>query len=573
MVGFDKDLKALRSFVADQRRRSVPAVPDDLKTFIEDFCVHPHKDTGEPVRGELNAAQLLWLEERTTFRISAEGYLEAASDVIFKARQLYCTTLIADAIGWALLKWPNQKAETYLHSDGAGDLLRGLRENVLYMYLHFPPWADVVSPPGAPTIRLSNGGRHTIGLAGQSEQHAEGKGRSGAKHIVHFSECAFYAHPQNTVSAAMKSLSDVTGQCIAESTPSTRDSWHAHSYRSARDGVGEFDRAFFLPWFLQGSKRIKVGSRRFERVMGPAFSAGISQTEIDQEERLRSTHGLDIEQIAWRRREFFAAGSDALTRAKNRRENPEDDESCYADSLQSFVDPRALDIADAMSREHRLHLRFTPSLQGWLYSLPEPGRAVVVGEDQAGRKSKTDWSTSVFIDQTSWDVLATIRGKATAEEHDAATRAMANALGLQRGRWVTVPDITQDFGLVDQHNAKKTPIWKRKKSRSAGVRVGARIRNAIINSVAYAVEGPTDPKHPVCDLPCRRLNAELRGWHDNGERIDHPEGGNDDLAMAFGLAIYGAKRWKPRRRVMSGATTVGAVGHREPRRGGGSGLR
>jgi hypothetical protein len=122
---------------------------------------------------------------------------------------------------------------------------------------------------------------------------SEGTGRSATAQLLHASEAAFWDDPPIQMASLMQTVPDLDATEIAiESTANGFNDFHS-LWRKAEAGESEF-MPVFLPWSLDPGYRRKVD---------PDFV-------MDEEERrLAELHGLDAEQIAWRRAKISQLGS------------------------------------------------------------------------------------------------------------------------------------------------------------------------------------------------------------------------------------------------------------------------
>jgi hypothetical protein len=532
--------------------------PDE---FVRKHCYWPAKDPSDLpenvktktttdgvilVAGNLNECQEDYLERRSAFRLDKRGRLQAGSDITVKARQIYFTSLIMALTIWALIRFPGIRATCFIHQD-TDDTRLELKARARIIFNNLPwGWAEVISPPGADTVRLANGSSYVFSLAGQTERAAEGQGRSKPAHIVHFADAGFYRYGQKLHAAVKGAMPHKGGIRVAEGTPGYRDGWHTLEAKATRDGFGSFARYHFWPWHFFSGKRIHRGSERYSQMMESAFVSLLPPDEIQKEVTL----GLDDEQIAWRRDAFFTGTLEE--RLQRKRENPEDLESCFPPVDQPYFDEGAIARARARTASRpKWSKRVTPLLTIRSYIEGNPPGAVVFGQDQAAKKPKAnranDRSATVAIDYETLDVLATIHGHADPDEHAEAVQILLNRWNLERGRYVCVADVTQDFGLTREQRKMGFRQWKPRKASRIGLTINTRNRQEILGHLAMFIEGAEPPFEPQSACPDPQLVDEFSTMVDTGRKVEHSEGCYDDLVMALGYALYVRKRWRPAR--------------------------
>jgi hypothetical protein len=122
----------------------------------------------------------------------------------------------------------------------------------------------------------------------------EGTGRSATAQLLHASEAAFWDDLPLQMASLMQTVPDLGGtEIIIESTANGYNDFHT-LWRKAESGESEF-LPVFLPWSLDAGYRREL----------PA-----DFTMDAEESKLAELHGLDKEQIAWRRAKINQLGSE-----------------------------------------------------------------------------------------------------------------------------------------------------------------------------------------------------------------------------------------------------------------------
>ncbi|WP_334375413.1 hypothetical protein [Bradyrhizobium sp. AZCC 1719] len=124
----------------------------------------------------------------------------------------------------------------------------------------------------------------------------EGSGRSATAQQLHASEAAFWKDLQVQFAALMQTIPDIDGtEIILETTGNSFNDFYK-LWRKAEAGESEFI-AVFLPWSLDPAYRARVPD-------------DFARTE--EEDKLAELHGLDDEQLQWRRNKIANMASPEL---------------------------------------------------------------------------------------------------------------------------------------------------------------------------------------------------------------------------------------------------------------------
>lgn len=147
----------------------------------------------------------------------------------------------------------------------------------------------------------------------------EGSGRSSTAQFLHASEAAFWDSLQEQLAALVQTIPDLDGtEIILETTGNQFGDEFHQLWRRAEAGDSEF-MAVFLPWSIDPSYRTKLPD-------------GFTMTK--EETALAALHGLDAEQICWRRNKISQLGSEDYFK----REYPiVPDEAFMASLFDSFI--------------------------------------------------------------------------------------------------------------------------------------------------------------------------------------------------------------------------------------------
>jgi hypothetical protein len=265
-----------------QRRELLSRGPQDLIFFAEHALrIRPKVGPLQPF--VFNAAQnrlheIIEKQKREMGRVRI---------VVLKARQLGVSTYVAARFLHQVINTPALRCYIVGHEKRAS---ANLFQIVKRFYDHLP--TDVKPPTSASSQdellfqNLDSG--YLVSTAS-----LEGAGRSATSQLLHGSETAFWHDVAAQFASLIQTVPDLPGtEIIIETTANGHNEMYS-LWRKAEAGESEFV-PVFLPWSLDPAYR---------RDAGPDF-------EMTADERqLAELHGLDIEQIAWRRAKISQLGS------------------------------------------------------------------------------------------------------------------------------------------------------------------------------------------------------------------------------------------------------------------------
>jgi hypothetical protein len=280
----------------------------DLPYFAEN-CLKIRSKTGGLVPFKFNPPQLE-LHRRIEAQKAETGRVRIA---VLKSRQLGCSSYIAARYYWRAINNPGQRVIIVAHSRQASANLYSI---VLRFHREMPPELK-------PSTGISNQTELVFDKLDSGYQitvaNDEGTGRSATCQALHCSETAFWPNLQTQLAGLMQTVPRMQSEIILETTPLGMNEFYS-LYRRAEAGDSEFE-AIFLPWWLESEYRAEVPE-------GFALHA--------DEKDLAALHGLDHQQLAFRREKISQLGSAALFD----QEYASDATTCFlSDSHESFIDP------------------------------------------------------------------------------------------------------------------------------------------------------------------------------------------------------------------------------------------
>lgn len=228
----------------------------------------------------MNRAQL-YVQQRLDKQLAERGYVRA---IVLKGRQQGMSTFIAGRFYWKASGEFGKKVGILTHHD---DATANLFEMVKRYHEHCPPDLRPSTKNNSSNAlnfdKLDSG--YKIATAGSTA----GVGRSSTLQYFHGSEVAFWKNPETHMMGIGQAVPLGNGtEVILESTANGIGNFFHKQWQRAESGESEYE-AIFVPWFWQDEYRAKP-------------PAGFAPDE--DEVALMDAYGLDIEQIAWRRKKI-----------------------------------------------------------------------------------------------------------------------------------------------------------------------------------------------------------------------------------------------------------------------------
>lgn len=262
---------------------------DDFEHYAS-RCLRIRTKSGKVVPFALNRAQL-YIHGRLEEQLRSSGSVRA---LILKGRQQGASTYIGGRFFWRTTHKRGVRTFILTHQD---DSTAALFEMVSRYHEHCP---SLVKPStGAANAkellfdRLDSG--YKVGTAG-----SKAVGRGNTLQLFHGSEVGFWPHAHSHASGILQAIADEAGtEVILESTANGVGNYFHQQWRKAERGESEFQ-AIFVPWFWQDEYR-KPAPSDFSLSPDPDEQG---ESEIDYAE----AHGLDADQMFWRRRKIADLG-------------------------------------------------------------------------------------------------------------------------------------------------------------------------------------------------------------------------------------------------------------------------
>ena len=264
----------MRSLTEQERAQRQPLKDDFVRYAAQCLKIRAKSGAVQPLI--LNRAQRS-LHDRLEAQRTATSKVRA---LVLKARQQGFSTYIEARFFWKITHGRGLQAFILTHEHAATD-------NLFNMVRRFErlspdavrPSAGKANPRELYFDQLDSG--YTVGTAA-----AEAAGRSKTIQLFHGSEAAFWKNAASHFAGVVQATPDLEGtEIIIESTANGPQGEFFERWRRAEAGIGDYQ-AIFSPWFWSDEYRRKVPE-------------GFSTTP--EEAAYGALHGLDAEQLAWRR--------------------------------------------------------------------------------------------------------------------------------------------------------------------------------------------------------------------------------------------------------------------------------
>lgn len=259
----------------DRERTIRQRLKDDFAHYAGK-CLRIRAKDGSITSLVLNAAQV-YLHSRLEAQKAETGKVRA---LVLKGRQQGISTYVGGRFYHRVTHYRGLRCFILTHEQDATNNLFGMVDRY---HQHVP---SLVKPStGAANAKelyfdlLESG--YAVGTAG-----AKATGRSQTVQLFHGSEVAFWPNAPTHFAGVVQAIPDLPGtEIILESTANGMGGEFHERWQQAEQGIGDYQ-AIFIPWFWQAEYR---------RSVPEGF-------ELDDDERTyMDAHGLDLEQIVWRR--------------------------------------------------------------------------------------------------------------------------------------------------------------------------------------------------------------------------------------------------------------------------------
>ncbi len=425
----------------------------------------------------------------------------------------------------------------------------------------YQPFRGAIHQPklvGESTTRLTWENKSWIDV--DTAENVRG-GRSYTLHLLHLSEYAFYRDPRTLITGLMQSIPDSPSTAvIKESTANGIGNEFHRDWERAIDPAMEDDwLGLFFAWWEHPAYRTAL-----------PIAPEMFQNSLDREEQqLMDRHGLDLEQLAWRRWCIRNnCRSDVQVFRQEYPSNPEEAFQASGRAVFSFPHLRRMPVirdgtvgrleeqTDATKRE----IYFLPQETGELtiYRKPADGHAYVIGADPAQGIDATegegtpdpDWSVGQVLDLDSAEQVCKFRARVTPGEF----AKHLNTLGAWYYWAFLVPE-ANGLGIATIEKLVEIGypahlLYQRRGSPQDLLNSG-RINVQYLGWLTTTVSRPQ--LLSTLDTAIREMAITIRDPHTIQElrtfiskpdgRQEHQKGCHDDEVIALGLAVKGIQHY------------------------------
>jgi hypothetical protein len=328
-------------------------------------------------------------------------------------------------------------------------------------------------------------------------------GRGMTIHYLHCSEVSRWPRDAAETMASLRGAVAPGGEIVLESTPNGTGGMFYDEWQNASE-TG-YTRHFF-PWWYEDSYR-------------ELCSQGEILALTAEEKQLVEHHGLEEEQIGWRRKQW------ATLRDLSGQEYAENADSCFLASGECVFELEA--IAKAVSSAGQ-PVQSSDNGRLVVWFPPQEGRRYIIGVDSAGGGSQGDYACAEVIERTIGLQCAELRGHFPPLE--LARRVVE--LGQRYGRaLLAVERNNHGYGVL-AHLRDMEYVNVFEKDGQMGWLTSAATRPGMIeNVVAVFTAEPRLFHSPRLLEECRTFVRHADG------KAAAADGAHDDCVMAMAIAL------------------------------------
>lgn len=277
-------LNALSNPISQEEIDIRQRLKDDFEHYASRCLMIRTKEEGLE-RFKLNSAQKI-LHGIAEKQLQDTGRVRI---IILKGRQMGCSTYIEGRFYWKVTHRRGARAYILTHeSDATANLFNMVSRFHENNNPLVKPSTDRDSGKELNFDRLDSG--YKVGTAGTKET-----GRSSTIQYFHGSEVGFWAHAKNHAKGVLESVPERGSEVFLESTSDGMGNYFHQTWVKAVAGLNEYI-PVFMPWWIEDGYRATVPGG----------------TVFDEEEMLyQETHGIDGEQLMFRRNKIASLGDAA----------------------------------------------------------------------------------------------------------------------------------------------------------------------------------------------------------------------------------------------------------------------
>lgn len=442
--------------------------------------------------------------------------------LILKARQQGISTFCTARTAWKSFFTPNARSVVMAHDSATSDALFAMSKNL------FDRMADEFRPKllasNAKEIKFEhNNAGYRLYTAGSPEA-----GRGTTPTIAHLSEVAFWTFDEKILAGLFQGISQAEGtEVILESTANGAK---GEFYRLWKQAERDYEKGgteyvpIFLPWYITDEYR-REAPESFE--------------PTEEESKLMDKHGLDFDQLYWRRLKIAESGE-----RKFLQEYPTTAEEAFLVSGNSVFDAGKLAELEPVPYLKKMKLDldskfFETTNEGdiEIYDYPDHDMGYVIGADVALGVGK-DYSAAVVIDENRNIVAAYRNNRIDPSKfgdflfylgryyNNALLAVESNSMGI-----ATLQKL-DDMSYVNLYRQTKISNISNQEGDRLGFRTTTATRSTIIGNLKNALEND-DVYVPSADII-----QELKDYIVNDQgKAEAAAGCHDDYVMSFAIAL------------------------------------
>lgn len=271
-----------------KRRIKLTEYEKDFQLFSKEQIKILTKDSSLGfVPFEFNEAQRI-VDDKIRKQLEETGRVRA---IILKGRQMGLSTYATGRVFWKSYFNAHNKSVVMAHDSATSDALFNMSRNTIAnMPDEFRP---VFKKSNAKEILFDhNESGYRLYTAGSPEA-----GRGTTPTIAHLSEVAFWTHDEKILAGLFQGISEANGtEVILESTANGVGNEFHRLWKGAVEGENDY-LPIFVPWYLMPEYR--------RTVLEPE---AFKETLSSEEDKIQERHGLDLEQLYWRRLKVAEGG-------------------------------------------------------------------------------------------------------------------------------------------------------------------------------------------------------------------------------------------------------------------------
>ena len=436
-----------------------------------------------PTRGKI-LFDLYKFQERSLEELWKHDY-----NIILKSRQLGISTLTA---GYALWNMIFNEDFNVLVIATKQDVAKNLVTKIRVMHDNLPSWLKGgVAEDNKLSLRLKNGSQV------KAISSSPDAGRSEALSLLVMDEAAFIDHIDDIWASSQQTLA-TGGKCIALSTPNGMGNWFHQQWAKAESGENRFN-TIRLHWTVH-PERDKAWREDQDELLGPKMAA--QECDCD----------------------FLSSGNSVIA----------------ADLLQWYKDSMCQEPLEQRGENGDY----------WIWEYPDYSRDYMVVADVA-RGDGGDFSTFQVLDVETVTQVAEYKGQAgtkefgnmlvnVATEYNEALLVVENAnvgwAALQPAIDRNYRNLYYTYKHEGVHDAAtqltKGYDMKDRAQMTPGFTTSSRTRPLLVSKLDIYF------REKSCVVKSKRLIDELLVFIWNGNRPEAQRGYNDDLVMAFSIALF-----------------------------------